>query len=412
MVAVDLPPASARATRAAVGIERMIVRRVTLTNVRAHAHLLVDLRPGLNVLVGPNGAGKTTILEALALVLQGGMLRPGSVRDLIKQDEEFLRVEVVLAEITGREIHAAGAYTRGGDRRLTADGADLPDSSRWRESAQVRTFIPDDLRLIKGSPRRRRDYLDTLAGAQDPAYRDTLRQYEEALAQRNSLLRSRYLDLEDHQFAPWEKILAETGTVISTKRAARLQNFIGTFQQTYAQLTGEPGESIRLVYRSNANGLDIVEYETRLREMRGADRQRTFTHLGPHRDDLRLMRRGLDMRDCASQGEQRAALLTMVLAEWEESGRGSGAVGEPDRFLPQAAGDLPAPSASEPVTTPGRRPLLLLDDVMSELDEEKRRALVAVVRRGGQTIVTATDLRYFTSEELTAAHLVDLPARA
>ena len=284
--------------------------------------LQVDLSSGLNVLSGANGAGKTSVLEALALVLQGGVLRPGSIRDVMKRDEDFLRVELVLAPASGVEVTAAAAYTRGGERRLTADGAELEDSSRWRELLPVRTFIPDDLRLIKGSPRRRREYLDALAGREDVTYRAALRQYEEALAQRNSLLRARHLGVDDGQFVPWEKILAETGSVLSDRRAACLQSFVGVFQQTYADLTGEPPDSIRLVYRSNVSALDASAYEMRLAEMRDADRQRTFTHLGPHRDDLRLVRRGLDMRDCASQGEQRAALLSLVLAEWEQSDDG------------------------------------------------------------------------------------------
>jgi DNA replication and repair protein RecF len=106
--------------------------------------------------------------------------------------------------------------------------------------------------------------------------------------------------------------------------------------------------------------------------------QRTYTHLGPHRDDLRLLRCGLDMRECASQGEQRTALLALVLAEWEE-------------LLNGPAG-----------------PLLLLDDVMSELDESRRRRLIAFTRRGGQTVVTTTDLRYFSEHELEQATIVDL----
>jgi DNA replication and repair protein RecF len=112
--------------------------------------------------------------------------------------------------------------------------------------------------------------------------------------------------------------------------------------------------------------------------MRTADRQRTFTHLGPHRDDFRLVRAGLDMRDCASQGEQRAAVLTLVLAEWDY------------------------------LRDKGPKTLLLLDDVMSELDGARRRALLDVVCRGGQVVITTTDLRYFTDEELSLATVIDL----
>ncbi len=379
----------------------MRVESVTLSNVRAHSALQVDLQSGLNVLVGPNGAGKTTVLEAMALVLRGSALRPGSIRDLILRGEGFLRIELRLAPTEGPVTVAAAAYTRDGERRLTADGADLQDPSRWRETLPIRTFVPDDLRLIKGSPRRRREYLDALAGREDPAYRAALREYEEALAQRNALLRSRHAGAEDSQFGPWETMLAETGVLVCARRAARLQSFIGTFQQIYADLTGEPPDTIRLVYRSNVSGLETPQYEARLGEMRAADRQRTFTHLGPHRDDLRLVRRGLDMRDCASQGEQRAALLALVLAEWEQSDDEEAVVGENAAWTVRPGGEGSA--VQQPV-----RPLLLLDDVMSELDEGRRRALVAVVRRGGQALVTTTDLSYFTADELSGACVVDL----
>lgn len=355
----------------------MLVRGLRLTNLRSRHALEVQLGPGLTVLVGPNGAGKTTVLEAATLALQGTPLRVGSVRDLISRDQDHLRVEVQL-EHDGATVTAAAAYSRGGERRLTADGALLGDSSRWRETLPVRTFVPDDLRLIKGSPRRRREYLDTLAARCEPGYADTLRRYEEALAQRNMLLRGGRGGVDSAQFGPWETILAQTGLAVSGWRSATLASFIVSFQRTYADLTGDPADTLRLVYRSNVADLDVAGYQERLADMRNADRQRTYTHLGPHRDDLRLMRRGLDMRDCASQGEQRAALLTLVLAEWEYQ------------------------------CGVAQTPLLLLDDVMSELDEARRRALVALVRRGGQTVITTTDLRYFSSEELREVTVVEL----
>jgi DNA replication and repair protein RecF len=173
-------------------------------------------------------------------------------------------------------------------------------------------------------------------------------------------------------------MLAQTGLLVIRQRAAALAAFVSIFQGTHEQLTGEPAEKLRLVYRTNASDMDEAGYQARLAEMRAADRQRTYTHLGPHRDDLRLLRDGLDMRECASQGEQRTAVLALVLAEWEQVLAGAAA------------------------------PLLLLDDVMSELDESRRRRLVAFTRRGGQTVVTTTDLRYFSQDELERATVVDL----
>jgi len=191
-------------------------------------------------------------------------------------------------------------------------------------------------------------------------------------------------DSQDSQFGPWDSILAQTGLAVSRGREAALGSFVGRFQETHAALTGCLTEAFRLVYRTNVAGLDEAEYQAKLTQGREADRQSTFTHLGPHRDDLRLMCRDLDVRECASQGEQRAALLALVLAEWEHSGNRS------------------APSTQWPV--------LLLDDVMSELDEERRRALIALVRRGGQAVITTTDLRYFSVGELEEATVVELQA--
>jgi DNA replication and repair protein RecF len=348
-----------------------------LSNVRSRHELMVRLGPGLNILAGPNGAGKTTVLEAAALVLRGTMLRSGMVRDLIKRGEDFLRIELDL-DLDRVTMAATAAYSRAGERRLAADGAPLDDLSRWRDVLPVRSFVPDDLRLIKGSPRRRREYLDELAGRCEPEYAPTLRQYDQALGQRNALLRSRFTSDDAGQFVPWERILARTGLQVSALRAAALARFVDAFQRTHAVLSGEEPDSVRLVYRTNVADLDEGAYEARLADNRGADQQRTFTHLGPHRDDLRLTRRGLDMRECASQGEQRTAILALVMAEWAYRG------------------DCARPA------------LLLLDDVMSELDEERRRALVAMIGGRGQTIVTTTDLRYFTAGELDAATVIEL----
>ncbi len=355
----------------------MLVRRLALTNLRSRPTLSVDLRPGVNILVGPNGAGKTTVLEALALALHGEPLRGGSVRDLITHGSDHLRVEAEL-DGEGASVVAAVAHSRDGEKRATADGAVLADFVRWRDALPVRTFVPDDLRLIKGSPRRRRVYLDALAARQDPEYTDLLRQYEEALTQRNVLLRITRQSGQDSEFGPWEEILAQTGSVVGERRAQALAGFIGLFQEMHEDLTGEPLDSFRLTYRTNVSGIGAEAYGARLEESRKADRQRTYTHLGPHRDDFRLMRGELDMRDCASQGEQRAALLTLVLAEWDY------------------------------LRTTGPAPLLLLDDVMSELDEERRRALLRIVGRGGQVLVTATDLSYFSPSELEKATVIEL----
>jgi DNA replication and repair protein RecF len=275
----------------------------------------------------------------------------------------------------GRMVTASLGYAASGERRLTADGAPLADTARWEERMPVRVFLPDDLRLVKGSPRRRRDYLDSLAAAGDPAYLYDLSRFEEALTQRNTLLRRGVVG-DDH--APWEALMARAGLRVVHGRARAIQAVAGPFSRAHAALAAGAGPAT-LAYRTNVADLDEPAYRESLARDRGADRQRTFTHLGPQRDDLRFMVGGRDLREYGSQGEQRTALLALLVAERERA------------------------------LTEGRRPpLLLLDDVMSELDHARRRALMAALKDGGQVVVTTTDLHYFTDEELAAMRVVDV----
>lgn len=362
----------------------MKVRTVRLTNVRCHRHLEVGLGPGVTVLVGANGAGKTSVLEAVCLALQGGTPRSAQTREVISWGEDTLRVEVTVTGEDGRSSTAGFGYSAAGERRMTADGAPQANADRWEEVLPIRMFLPDDVRLVKGSPGRRRRFLDRMARSAEPGYAGHLESYSEALDQRNALLR-RGIVGGDH--APWEALLARTGLHVVHGRARTLQSVSGPYVALHAELAPtaegrERQERPGLLYRTNVAGLDESVFGERLADQRVADRRRTFTHLGPHRDDLRFTLGGRDLRHYGSQGEQRTALLALLLAEraW----------------------------ISE--RTNGRPPLLLLDDVMSELDHRRRRALVSVLQREGQTVVTTTDLHYFTSEELATMTVVELRA--
>lgn len=359
----------------------MIVGAVRLTGVRCHRNLEVSLGAGITVLVGANGVGKTSVLEAVHLALQGATPRTAHIRELIPWGEDALRVEVDVADADGRISTAAFGYSADGERRFSVGGAPQVNAARWEEALPVRMFLPDDVRLVKGSPSRRRRFLDRMTVAAEPGYADHLTAYEEALVQRNALLRRGVVG-GDH--GPWEALLARAGLEVVGARARTLQSVSGPYVRVHAELAPAPSGRERLdrpglLYRTNVAGLGEAEYRERLASQRDADRRRTFTHVGPHRDDLRFTRGGRDLRDYGSQGEQRTALLALLLAE--------------RAWITERT---------------ARPPLLLLDDVMSELDDGRRRALVAVLRAEGQTVVTTTDLHYFTSEELATMVVVEI----
>lgn len=368
----------------------LVLQHIRLVNVRCHRSIEVELGPGLTVLVGPNGTGKTTVLEAIHVLFRGGSPRTAQLREVITRTETVLRVEGDLTSGTldgsvdarpaadgggGGVMVAALGYGADGERRMTAGGAPLRDAVRWEETFPVRMFLPDDLRLVKGSPRRRRLYLDGLASAVWPPYRQALSRYEEALQQRNTLLRAGVTGVEH---APWEALLAREGLTVVLARARALQAITGVYAGTHRTLAEGAGAAT-LSYRTNVADCDEPAYRERLAAHRATDRQRTFTHSGPHRDDVRFLLDGRDLRDYGSQGEQRTAVLALLLAERAWQAQEGGVV-----------------------------PILLLDDVMSELDAVRRRALMGLLAAGGQTVVTTTDLHYFTSEELAGLTVVEL----
>ena len=340
------------------------------------------------MLVGPNGTGKTTVLEAIYLLFRGGSPRTAQPRELITTTQTVLRVEGDLANVpsevradprpgdgSGGNMVAALGYGVDGERRMTAGGAPVSDALRWDETFPVRMFLPDDLRLVKGSPRRRRLYLDGLTCTMWPPYRRTLSRYEEALQQRNALLRAGVTGAEH---GPWEALLAREGLTVVLARARALQAVTAMYAATHRTLATGAG-AVTLSYRTNVADCDEPAYRERLAAQRGADRQRTFTHSGPHRDDVRFLLDGRDLRDYGSQGEQRTAVLALLLAERAWRAQEGGVV-----------------------------PVLLLDDVMSELDGDRRRALMGLLAGAGQTVLTTTDLHYFTPEELAGLTVVDL----
>ena len=267
--------------------------KVRFTNVRSRRALEVSLGPGLTILVGPNGAGKTTVLEAATLVLQGSMLRPGTIRDLITRGEDYLRVEIELRE-QGTTLVAAAAYSRAGDRRLTADGAPLDDASRWREHAPG-----SHVRPRRSASHQRQPPQETgVSGRSGRAMRPGVPALSSAATRRPLLSGTRCCGSQgggsgdhDRQFGPWESILAQTGLAVTRGREAALSSFIGLFQRTHADLTGTPPMHSGSCIAPTSPDWTRPSTDRSSPETRDADRQRTYTHLGPHRDDLRLMRR-------------------------------------------------------------------------------------------------------------------------
>jgi DNA replication and repair protein RecF len=226
----------------------------------------------------------------------------------------------------------------------------------------VSVFLPDRLELIKGPPALRRAHLDQFVAALWPARAATRRAYAQALAQRNALLaRIRSGHGSRSSLEAWDAQLAHHGLALMCDRAGAVEAVAEPFGRISADLglDGDP----ELAYRPRSRASEPAQLAAELAERVDADLDRGFTGHGPHRDDLATLRDGHDLRVYGSQGQQRLALLALLLAEREAIGA-----------VRQTA------------------PLMLLDDVMSELDGDRRRALVSLLRGGGQSLITTTDV--------------------
>jgi DNA replication and repair protein RecF len=341
----------------------MRVLAVSLRDFRCYEHAEVGIGEGLTVVSGPNGAGKTNLLEALYFGCTGRSCRTTNEREVVRFGAGAARVVVrALGEDGPHELSVG--FEPGQPKRMRADGAPVERLLDVSERPLVSVFLPDRLELIKGTPSLRRAHLDQLVSALWPARAGTRRAYAQSLAQRNALIsRIRGGHGSRASLATWDAQLAAHGVALMQDRARAIDTISESFARLGVALglTGDP----ELGYRPRSRAAEPAELVAELAERIDSDLERGFTGHGPHRDDLSFSSQGRELRAYGSQGQQRLALLALLLAERE------------------------AIAASRDVV-----PLMLLDDVMSELDRDRREALVEVLRAGGQAVITTTDLEH------------------
>ncbi len=351
----------------------MRVARVDPLSFRNLADAEIELGPGLTVLHGPNGAGKTNLLEAVFFALTGRSCRTRREREMIAFGADLARVEVALVPDEGEAvepIRMLASISSGEARRRLVDGAPAQAGDDRRRPA-ISVFMPDRLALVKGPPSPRRAHLDRLAGALWPARADLPREYAQALSQRNSLLARIRRGGNPEALVAWDRALAERAVPLTESRAEAAAQLLEPFAAAGDELGLAGGAEI--AYRPRTGDLEIDGIMAELADRRAGDVARGFTGFGPHRDDVELSFGGRSLRRYGSQGQQRLGLLALLFAEREA--------------LRSARRQLP---------------LLLLDDVMSELDPDRRARLVAMLEGGGQALITATDLDHVPATAATA----------
>ena len=340
----------------------MRVTAVTLRDFRNYGRAELTLGERLTVVAGSNGAGKTNLLEAIYFGCTGRSPRTSNERELIRHGQRVARV-TVSSEDSGGDSHLIEVgFAPGEPRSARVDGAAVDNLSTAPERPLVSVFMPERLELVKGPPSLRRAHLDHLIAALWPSRTATRAAYSRALAQRNALLsRIRTGAASSSSLGSWDLELARNGTELMRDRRAAVELVAPLFARRAADL-GLP-EQAQLSYRPRSRARDAAGLVAELGERHDADLERGFTVHGPHRDDLHLLHGERLLRTFGSQGQQRIALLALLFAER----------------------DLLAVERGGP-------PLMLLDDVMSELDPARRALLAELLRCEGQGLVTTADL--------------------
>jgi len=347
-----------------------VLTSVSLSGFRGYATLTATFGPGAHLVWGPNAAGKTSLLEALVVCARGSSHRTLADAELIRWDAPFARVDT-RREIPGRDpleldVTLVRDGPAGGRKRIRVNGVPRRAAAL---AGLLRTvvFAPEDMLLVVGPPSLRRGMLDALTAQRSPAHPADLAAYARILAQRNALLRMiRDGQAGRDQLPPWDVRLVDSGAAVLTARQRALDELSLPLVAAHEEITGDEGR-LSITYESN---VAPVPGETprdalarRLGETAEKEGWNGVTLVGPHRDDLAFRLEGRDLATFASRGQQRTAILALKLAELD-------LLTEHD----------------------GRAPLLLLDDVFSELDPARRSHLVRRIAGLPQAFVTTTTL--------------------
>ena len=354
----------------------MYIELIDLLNFRNYERQLIRLDQGVNIFYGNNAQGKTNILEAVYLAGTTRSHKGSKDREMIRKGEEesHIRMDLVRSGISHRiDLHLKKNRSKG----IAIDRIPVKRASELFGIASLVFFSPEDLNIIKNGPSARRRFINFELCQLDRVYLSALGDYSRCLMQRNKLLK----EMENHpertaELDVWDEQLLKYGLEVIRRRASFIHSMNEKTEEIHRELT-DSRETLLLKYEpsttENAFAVDLAM--SRERDIRYGE-----THTGPHRDDMAVLINGMDSRIYGSQGQQRSAALSLKLAEI--------------RMIRESSGDTP---------------VLLLDDVLSELDSSRQNQLLSSIR-GIQTLITCTGLDDFVQNHFEADsvfHVVD-----
>ncbi len=382
----------------------MYLSRLSLSNVRNYRQLDLTLEPGLFLFYGDNAQGKTNLLEAVSMLATANSFHASNDRELVnwhapdhiarlegtvKRREDEVELEIVIFDPTPPTIpnapHVGKTFELPANaprKRFKVNGVPRKTMDLIGQMKVV-LFAPTDLHLVDGPPDERRRFLDRALCQVQPRYCQTLVKYRKTVTQRSALLKRVRDNQEDPRMLDYlDELLTTQASLIIYERQRMIAALNEQADQFQASISGGR-EHLQIVYHPSfkadkaGSTLEASErYQAQLREIRRREIQQGVCLLGPHRDDLEFLVNGVNILTYGSRGQQRTAALSAKLAELG--------------YMRASTGD---------------EPLLLLDDVFSELDHTRREYLLCQVLKHEQVLLTTTDLAGFPAETLKQAHL-------
>lgn len=337
----------------------MYIKELTLTDYRNYNNVKINFNIGINVFWGDNGAGKTNILEAIYLTSAGRSHRTSRDKDMIRQgaQEAFINIKVIRKD---GETDVNMMIPQNGSKRVKVNGKYINRIAQLMGIVTAVIFSPEDLKLVKEGPEERRRFIDIFISQIRPDYLYNLQKYYKILENRNKTLKDiKYGHASRDLLAVWNEQLAYIGTELLEQRLYFVDKICAEVSDIHKYITDHK-ENLKLRYKSTLNlSGDIKQnFTSALNQRLDADINMGTTTIGPHRDDMIILVNDMDMRYYGSQGQQRTAALSLKLGQLEVT---EDLIGEP--------------------------PVLLLDDVMSELDIMRQNMLMSYMKRY-QTMMT------------------------
>lgn len=343
----------------------MYIKSIELKDYRNYKEIFVEFSSKVNIFLGNNAQGKTNLLESIYMNAMAKSFKNTRDKDLIRFSRDFCRIKSI-AVTEDDELETEIVITGDGRKSIKINGVKVHKTSEMLDRIYIVVFSPDDLKIVKEDPEKRRRFTDRELCLIKPGFYNDLNNYKKALVQRNSLLKERDIDMV--MLEVFESELAKYGVRIINSRRKFIEKINEISREIHEKISGGK-EKLELEYETNIEiPLDAKKSEAEkiyikaLKESRETDINNRNTSKGPHRDDISISANGIDLRKFGSQGQQRTAALSLKLSEI--------------KIIEEETGE---------------KPILLLDDVLSELDNDRQTYLINSLGEN-QMFITTTDL--------------------